>query len=63
MTKHIAPLPDPDGSLLLRELNHRVNNELTSTIGTISAKAEPITRAASLGPTPTTTARLGLSKM
>jgi hypothetical protein len=39
MTKHIAPLPDPDGSLLLRELNHRVNNELTSTIYTISAKA------------------------
>ena len=30
MTKHIAPLPNPDGSLLLRELNHRVNNELTS---------------------------------
>jgi two-component sensor histidine kinase len=39
MTKHIAPLPSPDGSLLLRELNHRVNNELTSTIYTISAKA------------------------
>jgi hypothetical protein len=39
MTKHIAPLPDSDGSLLLRELNHRVNNELTSTICTISAKA------------------------
>ena len=39
MTNHIAPLPDPDGSLLLRELNHRVNNELTSTICTISAKA------------------------
>jgi two-component sensor histidine kinase len=39
MTKHIAPLPDPDGLLLLRELNHRVNNELTSTICTISAKA------------------------
>ena len=39
MTKHIAPLPDRDGSLLLRELNHRVNNELTSTICTISAKA------------------------
>jgi hypothetical protein len=37
MTKHIAPLPVPDGSLLLRELNHRVNNELTSS--TISAKA------------------------
>src|ERR1043166_4602151 len=39
MTKHIAPLPDPDGSLLLRELNHRVNNEFTSAICTISAKA------------------------
>ena len=39
MTKHIAPLPYLDGSLLLRELNHRVNNELTSTICTISAKA------------------------
>jgi two-component sensor histidine kinase len=39
MTKHIAPLPNPDGSLLLRELNHRVNNELTSTICRISAKA------------------------
>jgi two-component sensor histidine kinase len=39
MTKHIAPLPNPDGGLLLRELNHRVNNELSSTICTISAKA------------------------
>lgn len=39
MTKHIAPLPDPDGSLLLRELNHRINNELTSVICTISSKA------------------------
>jgi two-component sensor histidine kinase len=39
MKKHIAPLPDPDGSLLLRELNHRVNNELTSAICTVSAKA------------------------
>jgi two-component sensor histidine kinase len=39
MTKHIALLPDPDGSLLLRELNHRVNNELTSAINTVSAKA------------------------
>ena len=39
MTKHIAPLPDPDGSLLLRELNHRVNNELASVINTVSAKA------------------------
>src|SRR3954468_12987507 len=39
MTKHIAPLPHPEGSLLLRELNHRVNNELTSAICTVSAKA------------------------
>lgn len=39
MTKHIAPLPYPDGSLLLRELNHRVNNEFASTICTISTKA------------------------
>jgi two-component sensor histidine kinase len=39
MTKHIAPLPDTNGSLLLRELNHRVNNELTNAICTISAKA------------------------
>ena len=39
MTKHIAPLPDPDGSLLLRELNHRIKNELTSAIYAVSAKA------------------------
>jgi two-component sensor histidine kinase len=39
VTKHIAPLPYPDGSLLLRELNHRVNNELTSAICMVSAKA------------------------
>src|SRR5579864_1002602 len=39
MTKHIALSPYPDGSLLLRELNHRVNNEFTSTICAISAKA------------------------
>ena len=39
MTKHILELPNPDGSLLLRELNHRINNELTSTIYSISAKA------------------------
>ena len=39
MTNHTAPLPDPDGLLLLRELNHRVNSELASTICTISAKA------------------------
>jgi two-component sensor histidine kinase len=46
MTKHIVPLPDPDGSLLLRELNHRVNNELTSTICTISTKAVKLDDAA-----------------
>jgi two-component sensor histidine kinase len=39
MTKHIVHLPNPDGSLLLRELNHRVKNELTSTIYAVSAKA------------------------
>ena len=39
MTKHIVQLPNPDGSLLLRELNHRINNDLTSVICTVSAKA------------------------
>jgi two-component sensor histidine kinase len=39
VTKHIVQLPNPDGSLLLRELNHRINNELTSAIYAVSAKA------------------------
>jgi two-component sensor histidine kinase len=39
MTKHIVLLPNPDGSLLLRELNHRIKNELTSVIYAVSAKA------------------------
>jgi two-component sensor histidine kinase len=39
MTKHIVQLPNPDGSLLLREWNHRIKNELTSAIYAISAKA------------------------
>jgi two-component sensor histidine kinase len=39
MTKHIVPLPDPDGSLLLRELNHRINNQLTCVICTVAANA------------------------
>ena len=39
MTKHFVPLPNPDGSLLLRELNHRIKNELTSAIYVVSAKA------------------------
>src|SRR6201993_4261339 len=39
MTKHIVQLPNPDGSLLLRELNRRVRNELTSAICAVSAKA------------------------
>jgi two-component sensor histidine kinase len=39
MTKHIVQLPNPDGSLLLREWNHRINNELTSAIHAVSAKA------------------------
>src|SRR5882762_9648299 len=39
MTEHIAQLPNPDGSLLLRELDHRIKNELTSAIYAVSAKA------------------------
>src|SRR6201996_6458758 len=39
MTKHIVQIPSPDGSLLLREWNHRINNELNSTIHMVSAKA------------------------
>jgi two-component sensor histidine kinase len=39
MTKHVVQLPNPDGSLLLRELDHRIKNELTSTIYAVSAKA------------------------
>ena len=39
MTKHIVRLPNPDVSLLLRELNHRISNELTCTICTILARA------------------------
>jgi two-component sensor histidine kinase len=39
MTKHIVQLPSPDGSLLLRELNHRINNEFTSAICAVSVKA------------------------
>jgi two-component sensor histidine kinase len=39
MTKHLVQLPDPDGSLLLRELDHRIKNELTSAIYAVSTKA------------------------
>ena len=39
MTKHIVQLPNPDESLLLRELNHRIRNDLTSAVHTVSAKA------------------------
>src|ERR1700751_1447201 len=39
MTKHIVQLPNPDESLLLRELNHRIRNDLTSAICTVSASA------------------------
>jgi two-component sensor histidine kinase len=39
MTKHIVQLPNLDESLLLRELGHRIKNELTSVICTVSAKA------------------------
>jgi two-component sensor histidine kinase len=39
MTKHIVQLPNSDGSLLLRELNHRIGNDLTSAICAVSSKA------------------------
>jgi two-component sensor histidine kinase len=39
MTKHIVQLPNLDGSALLRELDHRIKNELTSAIYAVSAKA------------------------
>ena len=39
MTTHIVEPTNPDGSLLLRELNHRIGNELTCAICTISRKA------------------------
>jgi two-component sensor histidine kinase len=39
MTQHIVQLPNLDESLLLRELDHRIKNELTSTIYAVSAKA------------------------
>jgi two-component sensor histidine kinase len=38
-TKHIVPLPNLDGSLLLRELDHRIKSELTFAIYAVSAKA------------------------
>ena len=39
MAEHVAQLPNLDGSLLLRELNHRINNELTCAICSVSVKA------------------------
>ena len=39
MTKHVVGLLNADGALLLRELNHRIKNEITSAICTVSAKA------------------------
>jgi len=39
MTEHTAQLPNPDGPLLLRELDHRIKNELMSAICAISVKA------------------------
>ncbi|HEY2530378.1 MAG TPA: histidine kinase dimerization/phosphoacceptor domain -containing protein, partial [Xanthobacteraceae bacterium] len=39
MTKHIEHLPGHDEPLLLRELNHRIRNELTCAISAVSAKA------------------------
>jgi two-component sensor histidine kinase len=39
VTEHLVQLPNPDGSLLLRELSHRINNELTCAICAVSIKA------------------------
>ena len=39
VTEHLVQLPNPDGSVLLRELDHRIKNELTSAICAVSAKA------------------------
>ncbi len=39
MTERIIQLPNLDGSLLLRELNHRIGNDLTSAICTVSVRA------------------------
>jgi two-component sensor histidine kinase len=39
MTEYIAQFPNPNGSLLLRELNHRIGNDLTSAICSVSSKA------------------------
>ena len=40
MRKHVMRLANHDGSLLLRELDHRIKNELTSAICAISTKAQ-----------------------
>jgi two-component sensor histidine kinase len=39
MTEYVAQLANPDESLLLRELDHRIKNELMSAICAVSAKA------------------------
>jgi two-component sensor histidine kinase len=39
MTEHVTQFPNSDASLLLRELNHRINSELTCAICTTSVKA------------------------
>jgi two-component sensor histidine kinase len=39
MTEYIAQFRNSDGSLLLRELDHRINNELTCAICATSVKA------------------------
>jgi two-component sensor histidine kinase len=40
MTKYAAQFSNSEGSLLLRELDHRIKNELTSAICAVSTKAE-----------------------
>ena len=51
MTRYIVQLPNPDASLLLRELNHRTDNELTCaicTVTTIALQSESVAVKAAL---------------
>jgi hypothetical protein len=39
MTELASQLPFPEGSVLLHELNHRINNEFASAISAVSLAA------------------------
>jgi two-component sensor histidine kinase len=46
MTKRVVYYSDSAGSLLVHELNHRINNELTCAIGKVSVRAMQSTEVA-----------------